>query len=83
MFFNVFSLVFRSDGVFLKTKKPLVCTLSLGGQNVPISKVLVRFMKVRVSRRGVFNEVHSTFRWKFMCIGGAQEIKTMEILMRK
>ena len=73
---------FQKRRCFPESQKSLVCKLSLGGQNVSISMVLGRFMKMHVSRRGVFNEFHSRFRWKIICIGGAQDLKTVEILKR-
>ena len=73
MLFDVFSWVFRSDVVFLKAKEREVVMLRLGGQNVAISVVF---------RRCVLNEFRSRFQWKIVCSGGAQELKTVEILVR-
>ena len=56
---------------------------SRGGLNVAISLVLAMFRKIRVSRRCVLNEFRSRFQWKIVCSGGAQELKTVEILARK
>ena len=80
MLFDVFSLVFRSDVVFSKAKEREVVRLLLGGQNVAISSVLGMFLKRHVFRRCVLNEFRSRFQWKIVCSGGAQELKTMEIL---
>ena len=57
--------------------------LLLGGQNVGISLVLAMFLKRHVFRRCVLNEFRSRFQWKIVCSGGAQELKTVEILVRK
>ena len=43
MFFDFFSLVFRSDVVFPKAKEREVIMLLLGGRNVAISLVLGMF----------------------------------------
>ena len=56
--------------------------LLLGGQNVANSLVLdvsekTNFPEVRS------NEFRSRFQWKIVCSGGAQELKTVEILLRK
>ena len=82
MFFEVFSLVFRSDVVFPKAKEREVVMLLLGIQNVAISVVLDMFLKRHVFRRCVLNEFRSRFQWKIVCSGGAQELKTVEILVR-
>jgi hypothetical protein len=83
MLFDVFSWVFRSDVVFLKAKEREVVMLLLGGQNVAISLVLAMFLKRHVFRRCVLNEFRSRFQWKIVCSGGAQELKTVEISVRK
>ena len=83
MFFDVFSLVFRSDVVFPKAKEREVVMLIMGGLNVAIPLVLVMFLERHVFRRCVLNEFRSRFQWKIVCSGGAQELKTVEILMRK
>ena len=82
MLFDVFSLVFRSDVIFPKAKEREVVMLLLGGQNVAISLVLAMFLKRHVFRRCVLNEFRSRFQWKIVCSGGAQELKTVEILVR-
>ena len=56
---------------------------SRGGLNVAISLVLAMFRKRHVFRRCVLNEFRSRFQWKIVCSGGAQELKTVEILVRK
>ena len=53
-----------------------------GGLNVAISLVLGMFRKRFVFRRCVLNEFRSRFQWKIVCSGGAQELKTVEILVR-
>ena len=83
MLFDVFSSVFRSDVVLLQAKKREVVMSSRGGLNVAISTVLAMFWKIDVFRRCVLNEFRSIFQWKFVCSGGAQELKTVEILVRK
>ena len=80
MLFDVFPWVFRSDVVLLQAKKREVVMSSRGGLNVAISLVLVVFRKIHVVRRCALNEVRSRFKWKFICSGGAQELKTVEIL---
>ena len=55
--------------------------LILGGQNVAISLVLGMFLKSHVFRRCVLNEFRSRFQWKIVCSGGAQELKTVEIIV--
>ena len=57
--------------------------LLLGGQNVVISLVLAIFLKRHVFPRCVLNEFRSRFQWKIVCSGGAQELKTVEILVEK
>ena len=57
--------------------------LLLGGQNVAISLVLGMFLERHVFRRCVLNEFRSRFQWKIVCSGGAQELKTVEILVPK
>ena len=57
--------------------------LLLGGQNVAISVVLAMFLERHVFRRCVFNEFFSRFQWKIVCIGGAQDLKTVEIIVGK
>jgi len=64
MFFDVFSWIFRSDVVFLKTKNRIVFILILGGPNVAISLVLAMILEIHVFRSCVFNEFLSIFRWK-------------------
>ena len=83
MFFDVFSWIFRSDVVFLKTKNRIVFILILGGPNVAISQVLAMILEMYVFRRCVLNEFLSRFQWKIMCIGGVQELRTVEILVRQ
>ena len=83
MLFDVFSLVFRSDVVFLKAKEREVVLLLLGGQNVATSLVLAMFLKRHVFRRCVLNGFRSRFQWKVACSGGAEDLKTVEILMPK
>ena len=83
MLFDVFSFVFRSDVVLLQAKKREVVMSSRGGLNVAISLVLCMFWKIHVFRRCVLNEFRSRFQWKIVCSGGAQELKTVEILVRK
>ena len=75
MFFYVFSLVFRSDVVFLKTKNRTVVVLILGGPNVVISLVLGMILAIHVFRSCVFNEFLSRFRWGIICIGGPKSSK--------
>ena len=83
VFFDVFSWVFRSDVVFPRAKEREVVMLLLGCKNVGISFVLAMFLKRHVFRRCVLNEFRSRFQWKIVCSGWAQELKTVEILMRK
>ena len=45
--------------------------------------VLGMFLKRHVFRRCVLNEFRSRFQWKIVCSGGAQELKTVEILVWK
>ena len=82
-FFDIFSYVFRSDVVFPKAKEREVVMLIMGGLNVAISKVLAIFLERHVFRRCILNEFLSRFQWKIVYIGGAQELKTVEIFMRK
>ena len=51
--------------------------------NVAISLVLAMFLEIHVFRKCVLNECLLIFQWKIICIGGAQELKTVEILLRK
>ena len=81
MLFDVFSWVFRSDVVLPQAKKREVVMSSRGGLNVVISLVLAMFRKRHVFRRCVLNEFRSRFQWKIVCSGGAQELKTIEILV--
>ena len=57
--------------------------LLLGGQNVAMSVALGMFLERHVFRRCVLNEFRSRFQWKIVCSGGAQELKTVETLVRK
>ena len=57
--------------------------LILGVPNVAISLVLAMFLEIHVFRKCVLNEFLSRFQCKIICIGGAQELKTVEILMQK
>ena len=57
--------------------------LLLGRQNVAFSLVSAMFLKRHVFRRCVLSEFRSRFQWKIVCSGGAQELKTVEILVRK
>jgi len=57
--------------------------LILGVPNAAISLVLGMFLEIHVFRWCVLNEFLSRFQWKIICIGGAQELKTMEISKRK
>ena len=66
-----------------QTKKREVVMSSRGRLNVAISVVLGMFRKRYVFRRCVLNEFRSRFQWKIVCSGGAQELKTVEILVRK
>ena len=54
--------------------------LLLGRQNVVISLVSAMFLERHVFRRCVLNEVRLRFQWKIVCSGGAQELKTVEII---
>ena len=65
-----------------QAKKREVVMSSRGGLNVVISLVLAMFRKRHVFRRCVLNEFRSRFQWKIVCSGGAQELKTVEILVR-
>jgi hypothetical protein len=67
----------------LQAKKREVVMSSRGGLNVAISLVLAMFRKRHVFRRCVLNEFRSRFQWKIVCSGGAQELKTVEILQPK
>ena len=40
------------------------------------------FLERHVFRRCVLNEFRSRFQWKIVCSGGAQDLKTVEILVR-
>ena len=66
-----------------QAKKREVVMSSRGGINVAISLVLAMFRKRHVLRRCVLNEFRSRFQWKIVCSGGAQELKTVQIFMRK
>ena len=79
MLFDVFSSVFRSDVVLPQAKKCEVVMSSRGGLNVAISLVLAMFPKIHVFHRCVLNEFLQGFQWKIVNIGGAQELKTVEI----
>ena len=57
--------------------------LILGVPNVAILFVLIMFPEIHVFRRCVLNEFLSQFQWKIICIVGAQELRTVEILIRK
>ena len=57
--------------------------LLLGGQHVAISLILGMFLERHVFRRCVLNDFRSRFQWKIVCSGGAQELKTVEIFLRK
>ena len=81
--FDVFSWVFKSDVVLPQAKKREVVMSSRGRLNVVISLVLAIFRKRHVFRRCVLNEFRSRFQWKIVCGGWAQELKTVEILVRK
>ena len=80
MFFYVFSKVFRSDVILSQAKEREVVMSIRGGLNCVISLVLAMFRKRHVFRRCVLNEFRSRFQWKIVCSGGAQELKTVEIL---
>ena len=67
--------------MLLKGEEREVVMLVVGGQNVAISLVLAMFLKRHVFRRCVLNEFRSRFQWKIVCSGGAQELKTVEILV--
>ena len=56
--------------------------LNLESLNVVISMVLAMFMERHVFRRCVVNEFLSRFQWKIVCIGGAQELKTVKSLCK-
>ena len=53
--------------------------LILGGLNVAISMVSGMFLERHVFRRCVLNEFLSRFQWKVICIGGAQELKPVDL----
>ena len=55
MFFRVFSEIFRSNVVFLKTKNRIVFTLILRGPTVAISLVLAMILEIDVFRWCVLN----------------------------
>ena len=57
--------------------------LILGGLNVAISMVLAMFPERHVFRRYVLNEFLLRFQWKVVYIGGAQEVKTLEVVVQK
>ena len=57
--------------------------LLLGRQNVAIPLVSAMFLERDVFRRCGLNEFRLRFQWKIVCSGGAQELKTVEILLRK
>ena len=57
--------------------------LILGGLNVAISLVLAMFLERHVFHRCVLNEFLPGFQRKIVYIGGAQELKTVEILVPK
>ena len=57
--------------------------LLLGRQSVAISLFSAMFLERHVFRRCVLNEFRLRFQWKIVCSGGAQELKTVEILVPK
>ena len=57
--------------------------LILGSLNVATSLVSAMFRERNVFCRCVLNEFLSRFQWKLVCSGGAQELKTLEILVPK
>ena len=56
--------------------------LLLGGQHVAISLVLAMILEIHVFAGAFSMNSLEDFNGKIVCIGGAQELKTVEILMR-
>ena len=83
MFFGGFSQIFRGDDVFLKNEKPSN-VLMMAGNNVAISLVcrydsgFTRFFVGAFSMNSL-----QDFDGKIIRIGGAPELKKVEILVRK
>ena len=82
--FGLFSYIFRSDAVFLKNEKPYSCYIDSGGSKccyfVGFS---YDYGNTRFSAGAFSMKFFQDFNGKIMCIGGAQGLKTMEILLRK
>jgi len=84
MFVCVFSYIFRGDSVFLKHEKPYSfyieywrskCYYFVGFRN--------DFGNTRFFAGAFSMNSFQYFDGKIMCIGGAQELETVEILVRK
>ena len=62
----------------------MVFILIMGGQNVSMSLVLAMILEIFVFFAGAFSmNSFQYFRDKIICIGGAQELETVQILVRK
>ena len=84
MFFDVFSQILRSDVIFIENEKPYSFYIDSGWSKC------CYFIGFRYDSgntgfsAGAFSmNGFEDFNGKIMCIGGAQELKTVEIPMRK
>ena len=65
-------------------KNHIVFTLILGGRNVDISLVLYMFSEFYVFFTSAFSiDFFEPFNGQNICIGGAPEVKTVELIMKK
>ena len=81
MFFMIFHRNLEVMMFSRNMKNDMVFILILGGLNIAISLVLDVFSEFHVFTGAFSIDFFEHFNGKHMCIGGAQELTTMEILM--
>ena len=83
MFFYDFSWIFRSDAIFIENEKPCSCYIDYGGSKCcNFVGFSYDYGKTRFSAGAFSMKFFINFNGKIMCIGGAQELETVEILLR-
>ena len=83
MFFNVFSYVFEGNGIFIENEKPYDFYIDSGRYKCCYFIAFsYAYGNTRFSAAAFPMNSFEDFNGQIMCIDGAQELKTVEVLMR-
>ena len=84
MFFDVFSQVFEGNAIFIENEKPYNFYIDCGrSKRCYFNGFSDASGNTRFSADAFSMNSFEDFNGKIVCIGGAQELKTVEILVRK